>query len=202
LALWSNPRYLVMVLRRNHLALLLLCGATAAQAQESTMRGLTIGAGLGPGLVAAGGDHGWGSGASARIAYGVSEVVQIFAQAHHVTAETDGFEVGGSWRLWSLSAGLRLHLFVGGAWTPYLDIAGARRTGSIEAVGPFGGAPRDWDLDGEGVAVGAGVLFRVREALAVDAGATMTRGWLPNPRDDDPVFTHSGALAVGVSWWP
>lgn len=192
-----------MALGRPLLALLLLCGASPTRAQEPSTAGLTLGAGVAPGWLHAGDDVGWGPAGSARVAFGFSRVVQLFGQARYGTADTDGFEIGGSWRLWSLEAGLRLHLVrAPRAWAPYLDVAIARRTGSIEAVGPLGGAARDWNLDGYAVAFGGGALFFVREAMSVDFGVTMTRGPLPNPRDDDSVFTQTGTLGLGVSWWP
>ena len=184
------------------LALVLHGGAAAAYAQESSLLGLTIGGGVAPSVVATEGNSGWGLGASARVAYGVHPVVQLFGQVRYTAAETEGLVVRDTWRIWSLEAGLRLHLLTDRAWAPYLEVGGARRTGSIHAVGPLGGPPRDWDLEGSAFLLGAGASLFVGEAVSVDVGATMNRGWLPNPRDDDPVFTHTVALLVGLSWWP
>lgn len=192
-----------MALGRTGLVLLLLAGAAeGVGAQGARTDGLNLGIRISWDALTTGGPADWRLGAGARVGYGFNSTLQIFGRVHRSAWDpTD--QSGGEWTMWSWDLGARIHLTeLLDEWTPYLELAGTRRSGHIEPIpGPVITWPRGV-ISGYALTFGGGILAHLNGALAVDVGGRWGRGWVPIPTDDDPADTGVAVLGVGLSWWP
>lgn len=188
----------------------LLPCASAARAQESTTRGLTVGVHLsGASLQVESQDRNNAGGGGLRLGYGVNRRITIFAQgdgARFDEQSTGDFD--GDWTMGHFDVGVRFNFASSlRPWVPFLEGALGYRAVSVSNPVVQGTPRNELSLEGAGLTLGGGVAFYFVESFALDVALLWTGGEFDTVRVDDvsvgnlDVDANSSRLNVGVAWW-
>lgn len=205
----NPPRPIAAAIRR--LALLLLAAPATALAQQSTTRGLSLGAHLqATSLTVEDDDPSNGGGLGIRVGYGFNRIVTGFVQldGSTVTIENGGTIVG-DWALAHAEVGARFH-FANSLrrWVPYLEVAAGGRSVSVSDASVNGQRVDDVSFSGGAFTLGGGLSTYLTRKVALDVSLKFTGGTFDkvdlgnvsvNNLDIDATSFRFG---VGFVWWP
>lgn len=191
-------------------ACLLLPGWAAAQ--ESTTRGLNLGAHLAAAsLSVEGGDQNAGGGGGVRVGYGVNRVVNLFLEMDGATIDVTnaGGSVTGQWVLAHGDLGVRFH-FANSlrSYVPYLEAALSGRAVSIGDATFNQQDAGTVSFSGGSFTVGGGISVYLQRTLALDFGLKLTSGKFTEVAVGDlslsglDIDATSSRLNIGLVWWP
>jgi len=183
----------------------------AATAQQSTTRGLSLGAHLmATSLTVEEGDPSGGGGLGLRIGYGFNRIVTGFV---HLDGSTIGIESGstiiGDWTLAHAEVGARFH-FANSLrrWVPYLEVSAGGRSVSVQDASVNGQDTEDVSFSGGAVTFGGGLSAHLTRKVALDlslkfTGGQFTKVDLGNVSVNNlDIDASSFRFGVGFVWWP
>lgn len=204
-----RPRSLASAARR--VGLLLALSPALALAQQSTPRGLSLGAHLqATSLTVEDDEPSNGGGLGLRLGYGFNRIVTGFIQldGSTITIENDGTIVG-DWALAHAEVGARFH-FANSLrrWVPYLEVSAGGRSVSVNDASVNGQEVADVSFSGGALTLGGGLSAYVTRKVALDVSLKFTGGTF-NKVDLGSVSLNnldidatSFRLGVGFVWWP
>lgn len=153
---------------------------------------------------------GWGTSVGLQVGYGLRPWLMPYISVDRSDHNAPDAIAQSAYSLHHIEVGARFfrHLASRPKLVPHADIAvGARQLFSGRAVSPITGDAGRFFLTGRALSLGTGVLYFVKESLALDGSAyvgygSFTRVSLPNAarRDIDTDNTLTTRLRVGVAW--
>ncbi len=187
--------------------------ARPASSQESTTRGLLLGAHLGgASLTVENSDRGNGGGGGITIGYGLNRRFTIFVQIDGSSVDVrNQLNVEGTWAIAHADLGVRFN-FANSLrrWVPYLQGALTGRAVSVTdvpATNPISNG-EDITFSGSAFTFGGGVMLYPTQTLAVDFGLLFSGGEFTeinfgnNTVSGLDIDAQSSRFGIGVSWWP
>jgi Outer membrane protein beta-barrel domain len=205
----NSSRSITAAIRR--LSILLLVAPATVAAQQSTTRGLSVGAHLqGTSLTVEDDEPSGGGGLGLRLGYGFNRIVTGFVQldGSSITIENGGTIVG-DWALAHAEVGARFH-FANSLrrWVPYLEVAAGGRAVSVSDASVNGQRVDDVTFSGGAVTVGGGLSAYLTRKVALDVslkftGGTFNKVDLGNVSINNlDIDASSVRFGVGFVWWP
>jgi opacity protein-like surface antigen len=205
----NPPRSAVAVFRR--LVAVLLITPAVVTAQQSTTRGLSVGAHLqATSLTVEADDPSNGGGLGLRLGYGFNRIVTGFVQLDGSTITIEnGSTIVGDWALAHAEVGARFH-FANSLrrWVPYLEVSAGPRAVSVGDASVNGQTVDDVTFSGGGFTMGGGLSTYLTRKVALDVSLKFTSGTF-NKVDLGSVSINnididatSFRFGVGFVWWP
>ena len=194
------------------LALLAAVVASAPlDAQESTTRGLNVGAHIsGQSITPENGDRSNAGGGGIIIGYGFNRTFELFLQFDGGEFDVQNAAVEGDWTMGHADLGVRFH-FANSlrSWVPYLQAAGSGRYVNVtNGVQNKVKQSEDVKLSGAAITLGGGILFYFNETLAADLQLAVSAGRFTDVKVGTVTYNNaeldatSARFNIGVSWWP
>lgn len=193
------------------LALASILVASPIVAQESTTRGLSLGAHLSAATLAVeDDDRSEAAGGGIRIGYGFNRIVTIFAQIDGAKFDVDpDGQLAGDWAMAHVDLGARFH-FANSLrwWVPYLEAAFTARAVEVSDAEIGGETAEDVSFSGGAFTVGGGLMAYVTETLALDVNLAFSGGEFSEVNVGAVSFgaldldASSSRLGIGMVWWP
>lgn len=197
-------------LRALALTSLVLSGASAVQAQESTTRGFNVGVHLSLAALK-GEDDDWNGagGGGLFVGYGFNRTVQLFLQIDGAQFDVDDSEVSGDWSMGHGDLGVRFH-FANSlrSWVPYLQTSLTGWGVGVDDAVVQGQPETDVGFVGGGITLGGGIMFYFNQTLAADLQLLWTGGQFNEIKVDNvtvsglEIDAQSTRFSLGISWWP
>ncbi len=181
------------------------------QGQESTTRGLTVGAHLsGASLTVEDGERNDAGGGGLRVGYGVNRIITLFAQLDGAQFDVDPSDgLGGEWTMGHADFGARFH-FANSlrTWVPYLQAALSAR--AVEVTDPVvnGAEAADISFSGGAFSIGGGLMAYFTETFALDVQVVWSGGEFTEidvgtiTVGSLDIDATSSRLSIGIAWWP
>jgi hypothetical protein len=188
-----------------------LLGPGAAQGQESTTRGFTLGGHLsGASLTVEDGERNDAGGAGVRIGYGINRIVTLYLQLDGAEFDVDPDDgLGGKWTMGHGDIGARFH-FANSlrSWVPYLEAALTGRVVSVTDAAVDGEEAPDVSFNGGAFTFGGGIMYYFTETLALDVELALSGGEFVEVEigtvsvSSLDLDAASSRFSVGLAWWP
>jgi len=187
--------------------------STPIAAQESTTRGLHLGAHLqAVSLQPQDADPVGEGGIGVRVGYGINRIITLYLEADGVEMEAGNPEtVSGTWSLAHLDFGARFH-FANSLrrWVPFLEVAIGSRRVSVEDAQFLNQDVGTAKISGGSFSVGCGVYAYFTETVALDVGLKAASGGFTEFEVgsislsglDFDLDAQSTRFKVGIVWWP
>ena len=186
--------------------------ASPGVAQESTTRGLLIGAHLGgASLSVEGSERSNGGGGGIAVGYGLNRNFTLFLQLDGASIDVrNQDDVEGTWAIGHVDLGTRFH-FANSlrSWVPYLQAAFSARAVQVSGLPPesvLGGD--DVEFSGGAFTFGGGVMLYAGQTFAFDLGLLFSGGEFTDIRVGQTtqggldLDASSSRFNLGVAWWP
>jgi hypothetical protein len=192
-------------------ALATLLGAEPACAQQSTTRGFNLGAHLGGSSlkVEDGDTRDDGAGGGIHVGYGFNRVIMLFLQIDGAGFMLDEGTIQGEWTMAHVDLGARFHFASSlRRWVPYLQGSLTGRGVAVQDPVVENDEVEEVGFAGGGFSGGGGLLFYLKETLALEAQLMVTGGEFNEFKINNvtvsglEIDATSSRFNLGVSWWP
>jgi hypothetical protein len=192
-------------------ALAALAVAGPVHAQVSTTRGLNLGLRVsGASLKVEDGDaRDDGAGGGIHIGYGINRTIMLLLQLDgHGFMLEDG-TIEGEWTLAHADLGARFHFASTlRRWVPYLEASLSGLGVTVKDPVVEGQEESDVTFGGGGFTGGGGILFYLKETVALEAHLKISGGTFTEIEIDNvtvsglEIDAGTSRFSLGVSWWP
>jgi hypothetical protein len=192
-------------------ALAALAVAGPVHAQVSTTRGLNLGLRVsGASLKVEDGDaRDDGAGGGIHIGYGINRTIMLLLQLDgHGFMLEDG-TIEGEWTLAHADLGARFHFASTlRRWVPYLEASLSGLGVTVKDPVVEGQEESDVTFGGGGFTGGGGILFYLKETVALEAQLKISGGTFTEIEIDNvtvsglEIDAGTSRFSLGVSWWP
>jgi hypothetical protein len=179
--------------------------------QRSTTRGFNLGLHLGGASlkIEDGDSRDDGAGAGIHLGYGINRTITLLLQLDGHGFMLDDGTIQGEWTLGQADLGARFHFASTlRRWVPYLEASLTGMGVTVKDPVVEGQSESDITFGGGGFSGGGGILFYLKENLALEGQVKVSGGEFTEIEVDNvtvsglEIDAGTSRVSLGLSWWP